>query len=189
MLAYKKVLAVSCFPVVFGGALWGTHHALGRAMSPGLVVLFSSLFVAFCVTILERVIPFESEWSRSHKDLPTDSIYAISSLVGAPNIFDALALASLAEASTWLLDRINMHLWPGDWPWYPQVLLAVIVAEFGSYFWHRFMHESPTLFRLHATHHSSLRLYWLNSTRFHPLDNVIMYGFQILPLILLNGKI
>ncbi len=28
----------------------------------------------------------------------------------------------------------------------------------------------PLLWRLHATHHSPGRLYWLNASRFHPLD-------------------
>ena len=49
------------------------------------------------------------------------------------------------------------------------------------------MHENATLFRLHATQRAAA--YWLNSTRFHPLDNVLMYGLQVTPLLLLGVSV
>jgi sterol desaturase/sphingolipid hydroxylase (fatty acid hydroxylase superfamily) len=40
----------------------------------------------------------------------------------------------------------------------------------------------PWLWRLHATHHSAERLYWLNATRAHPLEHVFRSSIGLLPL-------
>lgn len=71
-------------------------------------------------------------------------------------------------------------------PMAAQVALALVIGEFGHYWWHRLGHEVPLLWRLHATHHSATRLYWLNANRFHWLDINAMYVFQILPLVALG---
>jgi sterol desaturase/sphingolipid hydroxylase (fatty acid hydroxylase superfamily) len=170
------------FPVLFGGALLAAWWGLKAGFHGSAVVFCVSMSVAFLITILERLIPYESAWLRSHDDVPTDLFYAVSSLFAAPRLFDTVALAALiplASAMPW-----GFAIWPDDLPWGIQVLLAVVVGEFGSYWWHRLMHEWGPLFRLHATHHSAPRLYWLNATRFHPLDNIPMYALQVIPLTL-----
>jgi ornithine lipid hydroxylase len=179
-----RAFGVMVFPVIFGAALLATWWMGKLGVGPSLIVFSVSAAAAVGVTISERLLPFEDQWSKSHGDLPLDLIYAVSSLFAAPRLFDTFALsllvalaASLTGEGTW---------WPAFLPWGVQLVLAVVIGEFGSYWWHRLMHERDLLFRLHATHHSSPRLYWLNSTRFHPLDNVVMYGFQVTPLILLG---
>jgi sterol desaturase/sphingolipid hydroxylase (fatty acid hydroxylase superfamily) len=56
------------------------------------------------------------------------------------------------------------------------------VVEGFAYWPHRWLHEVPWLWRLHATHHSPERLYWLNATRAHPLEHVFRSCFNMLPL-------
>ena len=46
----------------------------------------------------------------------------------------------------------------------------------------------PWLWRLHATHHSPERLYWLNATRAHPLEHVFRSCFGMLPLALAGAS-
>jgi sterol desaturase/sphingolipid hydroxylase (fatty acid hydroxylase superfamily) len=49
------------------------------------------------------------------------------------------------------------------------------------------MHEIPWLWRLHATHHSAPRLYWLNGTRAHPFEIALRFGLVgVVPLALLG---
>ena len=67
-----------------------------------------------------------------------------------------------------------------------QVALALVLAEFGHYWFHRLSHQHPWVWRLHAVHHSAPRLYWLNATRFHPLDLLSLSACQSLPLVLLG---
>lgn len=170
------------FPVVFLSALVAAWWGLKAGLHSSAVVFAVSLSAAILVTLLERILPYEAEWSRSHGDVPTDLFYAVSSLLAAPRLFDTVALAALiplASALPW-----GLELWPSDLPWGIQVGLAVVGGEFGSYWWHRLLHEWAPLFRLHATHHSAPRLYWLNATRFHPLDNIPMYAVHVIPLTL-----
>jgi len=172
------------FPLVFGGALGATAVLTARGVGAATVVFAVSSVAALVITLLERWLPFEPTWSRARGDVPTDLIYAVSSLFAAPRLFDTLALSGLATLAS-QLSAVG-SVWPESLPWIAQVVLAVGIGEFGSYWWHRLMHERPLLFRLHATHHSAPRLYWLNSTRFHPLDNILMYGLQVTPLMLLG---
>ena len=181
----RRGLTYTIFPAVFGAALLATWWMLAEGVAAATVVFSVSAGAALVITLLERWMPYDDTWSKSRGDVPTDLVYAIFSLFAAPRLFDTLALAalvpvsaSLAEGGTW---------WPADLPWILQLLLAVVIGELGAYWWHRLMHERALLFRLHATHHSAPRLYWLNSTRFHPLDNVVMYAFQAAPLILMGA--
>jgi sterol desaturase/sphingolipid hydroxylase (fatty acid hydroxylase superfamily) len=84
----------------------------------------------------------------------------------------------------WLGARFGLSLWPHGWPLVAQLLLAWVVVEFFAYWPHRWLHEVPWLWRLHATHHSAERLYWLNATRAHPLEHVFRSAFGLLPLAL-----
>ena len=172
------------FPVVFGSALTAAWWGLNQGMHPSMVVFVVSTSAALIITLGERMMPFEAKWSKSHDDVPTDLVYAISSLIAAPRLFDIISLAALiplASAMPW-----GASVWPEHLPWGIQLLLAVVVGEFGSYWWHRLIHEWEPLFRLHATHHSAPRLYWLNATRFHPLDSIPMYAMHVVPLTLLG---
>lgn len=62
-------------------------------------------------------------------------------------------------------------------------MLASVVREFFDYWAHRSMHHFDWLWRLHATHHSATRVYWLNATRAHPGEIVYRFFFAwVLPL-------
>jgi hypothetical protein len=62
----------------------------------------------------------------------------------------------------------------------------VLLVDLMRYWVHRFAHTNPTLWRLHAVHHSPDKLYWLNTARFHPLEKVLQFTFDSLPFILLG---
>jgi len=181
----KRLLQYSAFPWVFGGGLaavwWGTQSGI----EPSLLVFCISIAAGLIVTVLERLLPYEPAWSKGHDDVPTDILYMTFSLVGAPRLFEPLVAVGLLKAASAL--SLGWAVWPDQLPWAVQLVLAVIIGEFGSYWWHRLMHENPLFFRLHATHHSAPRLYWLNSTRFHPLDNVVMFALQLFPLLLMGA--
>jgi sterol desaturase/sphingolipid hydroxylase (fatty acid hydroxylase superfamily) len=182
----RGVLQRLVFPLLFGSAITLAWWGINAGHDAGLVVFVITIAAGLFVTILERLMPYEAAWSESHGDVPTDLFYVFASLVAAPRLFEPLALALLVKGAAAL--SVGWALWPDQLPWGVQVVLAVVIGEFGSYWWHRLMHERPLLFRLHATHHSALRLYWLNSTRFHPFDNVVMYGFQIAPLLIVGAS-
>jgi sterol desaturase/sphingolipid hydroxylase (fatty acid hydroxylase superfamily) len=89
----------------------------------------------------------------------------------------APAAAALGAASAW----------PAHWPLLAQLPLALLAGEAVQYFTHRLGHEWEPLWRLHATHHSAPRLYFLNAARFHPLDVAIDTAAGLVPLVLLGA--
>ena len=50
---------------------------------------------------------------------------------------------------------------------------------------HRAAHENDTLWRLHAVHHSVEQLYWLNTSRFHPIEKTMQMCLDSLPFLLM----
>jgi sterol desaturase/sphingolipid hydroxylase (fatty acid hydroxylase superfamily) len=62
--------------------------------------------------------------------------------------------------------------WPAGAPGFVQVALGLVVVEFGLYWAHRLAHEWLPLWRFHAVHHSSKRLWFFNTGRFHFVDTL-----------------
>jgi ornithine lipid hydroxylase len=83
---------------------------------------------------------------------------------------------------------LGVSLWPSTWPLWGQLVMALIVAEFGYYWVHRLSHEVGWLWRFHAVHHSVSRLYWFNSGHFHPMDTLLNYSAEVVPLLLLGAS-
>jgi sterol desaturase/sphingolipid hydroxylase (fatty acid hydroxylase superfamily) len=63
---------------------------------------------------------------------------------------------------------------------------ALLVAEFGFYWGHRWMHQFAFLWRFHAIHHSAAEMDWLVNTRAHPVDLLFTRLCGYVPLYLLG---
>jgi sterol desaturase/sphingolipid hydroxylase (fatty acid hydroxylase superfamily) len=173
------------FPVVLGGALLWTAAGLRAGVSPDLAVLGPFLVPAAIILILERLFPHHRSWQRSRGDVHVDLAHAVSVGLTLQIVQLGLLLAALPLAAA-LAESRGAPFWPADWPWGLQLALALVVAELPKYWLHRFMHEHDALWRFHATHHSVPRLYWLNATRFHPVDIGLDAIVGLTPLLLLG---
>ena len=73
-------------------------------------------------------------------------------------------------------------IWSRSWPIWIQVMMGIVIAEFGLYWAHRIAHEWRPLWRFHAVHHSVTRLWIVNTGRFHFVDSLksILLGIVIL---------
>ncbi len=70
-------------------------------------------------------------------------------------------------------------------PWLLQLFLAIVVADLAE--WIRFiwaLHKVPFLWRFHSIHHSSKALDWIAGSRSHLLDDTLVRGFILVPLML-----
>lgn len=99
-----------------------------------------------------------------------------------------LALIIALTLSDWMQSSGNtvISLWPHHLPLAVQVVLMILLADFFRYWLHRWSHQNPLLWRLHAVHHSPELLYWLNVGRFHPLEKALQFVFDTLPFILIG---
>ncbi len=175
------------FPLVFSASIGLGAWALAAGWPAPSVAIITTIAVVIIVAALERVHPYEPRWSRSHGDVRTDLMHGVVSVLITPEVFKLLALGPLFIAADALSQRVGFGVWPTHWSTLAQLPLTIVVSEFPSYWVHRAMHERRALFRLHATHHSAERLYWLNAVRFHPLDTLVTFALQVSIVVLLGA--
>ena len=109
--------------------------------------------------------------------------YFLSSVL--PNRLIVLPVAALL----WGLQSVAPQgLLPGlgQLPGWERFAAAMVLAEIGFYWGHRWLHASPRLWRFHAVHHSATELDWLVNTRAHPVDLVFVRLCGLLPLYVLG---
>ena len=179
----SEVTQVLLYPVVSIGACVA-FYLLDRGGTPTAIAAYGPILVAAVgITIAERLRPFRAAWAPDRGAVTTDLAFMAVVQMAVP-AFAAIAFALCASAfagSVWDAHR----LWPHHLPGILQVALVLVVADFLRYWQHRAMHNSPTLWRLHAIHHSPDRLYWLNVGRFHPLEEVLQSLVETLPFVIL----
>jgi sterol desaturase/sphingolipid hydroxylase (fatty acid hydroxylase superfamily) len=146
---------------------------------------FAVLYTAIALT--ERRLPYRREWNRPQGDVATDVTHLVVTGIGGNALVQATVAAIAFAAAAWLSRRVGAPLWPNHWPLLAQLALDLLVAEFGHYWFHRLSHENGLVWRVHAAHHSAPRLYWLNATRFHPIDLFALISCQTAPLIALGA--
>jgi sterol desaturase/sphingolipid hydroxylase (fatty acid hydroxylase superfamily) len=96
-----------------------------------------------------------------------------------------MAVASVAQPAL----SYHSHFWPDHWPMAFQVVLGLVIAEFGLYMAHRLAHEHLSLWRFHALHHSVERLWVINTGRFHFIDTLFKIALGQIPLYLLGAPL
>jgi sterol desaturase/sphingolipid hydroxylase (fatty acid hydroxylase superfamily) len=65
-------------------------------------------------------------------------------------------------------------------------VVGYLLLSFLNYWYHRWSHEVPFLWRFHAVHHSSAQLDWVAAARLHPLE-FFFGGFLLAPPLILLG--
>ena len=80
----------------------------------------------------------------------------------------------------------SVHAAVAALPIWARALAALIVGEIGFYWGHRLSHEIPLLWRFHAVHHSAEQIYFMVSTRAHPIDNVFTRLCGLVPVYVLG---
>jgi sterol desaturase/sphingolipid hydroxylase (fatty acid hydroxylase superfamily) len=183
----RAVFSAAVLPATLSGALMSALISIERGSSPAPLVPIAFVGCALWVALLERWIPFRRDWNVARGDVTADAIYLpiTSFVVVAMRASSAYVAALAAEGVS---RSALLPIWPDDWSLGAQIPLAWLVVEFFAYWPHRLLHEVPMLWRLHATHHSAERLYWLNATRAHPLEHVLRGFVSSLPLALVGAS-
>lgn len=181
----RTVSACLVYPIMTLGSVIFCLFALGwhwPAWAVGAVVV---IVCSILVEILERILPYTSEWSKSHGDWKTDIWHNVLS----NRTFDIgtfIAISIFTPLGKWFSVRLGIPLWPHHWPLPVQALIALALVELPWYWLHRLEHNWIPLWRVHSVHHSSKRLYWWNVGRNHPIDNLVSAVASIALLALLG---
>ncbi|BCW88874.1 hypothetical protein sos41_20180 [Alphaproteobacteria bacterium SO-S41] len=170
----RFVLSYLWWPLLMAGAIG--INAVGMQTAMPLLWLNVSYFsLAGAIFLLERAMPHERSWLADDGQLWADightliSKSAVQILIVAPTLIGFSGIAS-AEGASW---------WPHGWPLAVQVVLGLVIAEFGFYWGHRLSHEVQFLWRFHAVHHSVTRLWFVNTGRFHFVDTLVSVTFGL----------
>jgi len=182
----QTVLALSLLPVSVAGGIYAAWKAMESGIDPEMTVFPISIASLVLVAVMERILPYRREWNKSQGDLRTDSLYFLTQVVVGGLMAPLLGVLTIMIGG-WLSAQFGGTLWPVHWPVLAQVILASVIREFFDYWAHRAMHHYDWLWRLHATHHSAKRVYWLNAIRAHPGEIAFRFSLVwVLPLAVLG---
>lgn len=182
-------LSYSLWPLFYCVGLIGTYAAF-QTQSPLLwfnVVYFS---VVALIAIFERIMPYEQTWLKRDGETFNDIAHTLLTK-GAVQIAAAIGASfpMLVAIVAQPVLSTSAHIWPSAWPLAIQVVLGLIIAEFGLYIAHRLAHEKLALWRFHALHHSVERLWVVNTGRFHVIDSLFKIALSQIPLYLLGAPL
>lgn len=185
----RTALACSLWPILYGGGLVGAGFAFASS-HPLLWFNAVYLSIAVAIGVFERLMPHEERWLEP--DHETFDNLAHTLLTKGLAMLGATATASIAMATATVAEpafRNPWSPWPQDWPLALQVILGLVIAEFGLYVAHRLAHQHLTFWRFHALHHSVGRLWVVNTGRFHLVDSLWKIALSQTPLYLLGAPL
>lgn len=162
------------FCMVLGYGLYFSFASFG--LNIVLSVCISVTIIAGLITLHEMKLPYRLEWKPVSVDIWNDLAFTSTVQILLPvllslTIATAIRNSGLAPAA----------FWPHDLPVAVQVVAMLLLSDFFGYWLHRAFHKSAFMWRFHAVHHSPHRLYWLNVSRFHPLEKAVKYLVDTLP--------
>ena len=152
------------------------YEAMKMTFGPDSIVrdfYYQARKLCFAVAL---VLPFELIWARNasqkilREGVATDlSHFFLTKIIGSylGFIFATSFVFVLMEQSL-PLDGIRGAI--RSQPVWLQAIQVLLLRDLIGYWTHRWMHEHPLLWRLHACHHSSEQLDMLATVRVHPLQ-------------------
>ena len=177
------------WPGVFCAGLTGAYFAFQSSVP---LLWFNVVYFAVVaiIALFERLMPYEKTWLARDGEAFNDIAHTLLNKGGVQIAAAIGAIFPIAVATVAQPVLVSpVHLWPDHWPMVFQVILGLIIAEFGLYFAHRLAHEHLGLWRFHALHHSVQRLWVVNTGRFHFMDSLIKIGLSQIPLYLLGAPL
>ncbi|MDR7372977.1 sterol desaturase family protein [Flavobacterium aquidurense] len=129
------------------------------------LVLILMLVLMYCIeNILPYLTPPSNRKTHYRRNL-TITFFAII-LNGILGTIVVLVVDLTAHYQLGLLNQIQL-------PLVLQILVGILLLDFGSYLTHNLQHKVPFLWRFHKIHHSDYHLNISSSLRFHPVDVIV----------------
>ena len=173
----KRIFQSAIYPVFMLSAAILIIAGITSGLNQYLATIPVIALYGFFALILERSLPYEKKWLKG-SDWNLDFTYYIVNY-----LIKIIAQISLI----WLATLISFPQWfPTSVPFWVQVLLALLIIDFFLFFVHWQSHKYMWLWRLHAIHHSSERLYFVNGEKRHALHQILEGGPGIVVCLLIG---
>ena len=162
---------------------WGVEGPYPiQYVSNGLYIV-----MIFLIFGLELWIPFTRTWGDVRSASREDVIYfLLAAPIDGLQIF--LLVGLLAKTSEYHRYVEVLDIWPNHAPILLQLLLATLIVDFFKYWYHRWTHEVPFLWRIHSIHHSLDRLEMLRASYFYPIDIFLTVGTGTLAMLMIGAR-
>ena len=177
MIIIRFLLRFGLYPLILlgGNALGISMAANGAPLWQRLLVLLGAVGL---MLVAERVLPYEQRWNRNHGDRGRDIAHAIVNT--AFNNVGILLLPLFAGLG------VFAGIWPVAWPFWLQVVFAILVLDAGVTLAHYASHRVDVLWRFHAVHLSLERMYGFNGLMKHPVHQTIETVAGMTPLLIVG---
>lgn len=147
-------------------------------------IIFESLGALFLLGALfwmiESLWPDQPQQPRWRSDSLIDLIYWLFDGVVMRLLLSGLFLAVISITAYWIpRPTFSLVCKQPVWLQIPEILL---LGDLIGYWVHRIMHRYPTLWSVHAIHHSSEHMDWLAVARVHPLESILKRVIETAPL-------
>ncbi|CAN7604365.1 sterol desaturase family protein [Rhizobium sp. LjRoot258] len=187
--ALYMATSLALWPALFAVGLVGAGLAF-HTEAPLLWFNLVYLTVVAAIAGFERLIPYEQDWLKHDGETFNDVAHTLLTK-GGVQIAAAIGASAPMAVATVVQPALTSPtaIWPHQWPLVLQVVLGLIIAEFGLYVAHRAAHEILSLWRFHALHHSVERLWVVNTGRFHVVDSLFKIALSQIPLYLLGAPL
>jgi sterol desaturase/sphingolipid hydroxylase (fatty acid hydroxylase superfamily) len=188
VLRKKKVLALTgMLLAVAATALGGSSVQINQSLHDGPALgldwfLLDMLLMALIYVPLERLWPQYAEQGTFRDGWTLDIVYFMSTHLPL-QVLSFLVLLPATQATRYLgVPVVQATL--AQVPWVLQFFLAIVVADLAEYAIHFALHKVPFLWRFHSVHHSSKALDWIAGSRSHFVDDTLVRGVILVPLML-----
>lgn len=164
--AYRSILLFSLL------VLWWGYEGPYAIDQVGIALQVTMLIT---IAALEFYIPYKKHWGNIRSVTRADVIYF---LAAAPidQIQIILLINVLAQTAEYHHYVQVFDVWPNALPILVQLVLVTLIVDFFKYWYHRWTHEVPFLWRFHSIHHSLDRLEMLRASYFYPFDILLTVG-------------
>lgn len=187
--SHRRFAAVGVLFTLGGFALGGYNIETGSVEKVSFALGLDWLILAFVVSamlfvFLEKVFPKYREQAILRPEWGLDVFYfafnhlLITALLLSGNYFVASVFGWAANDS--------FQAYVQALPTLVQVIVLIICADFVLYWSHRFFHEVPALWKIHAVHHSVEYMDWMAGSRNHVVQMFVDRCLAMVPLYLLG---
>lgn len=153
---------------------WDSGFFMGHGRHAAAAVALAILWTA------ETVAPMFGGRTRRVSHIATNlSLALINALVASVFAFAILGVTEWARVRSFgLLNAVELPAWI-NW------IAAIVLLDCWQYWWHRFNHRVPFLWRFHAVHHSDAEMDASSGVRFHTGEMVFSFlaRLAVLPLL------
>ena len=156
-----------------------------RSMYAGLDYFVLTLVISALVFIpMERFYAKYKEQKLLRSGWVTDIKYFMFSHLGIQLLSFFTIIPAQILFNQWL--NPAWHQLVSGQPLVLQFIEILIIVDFFSYWIHRSMHKVPSLWRIHAVHHSSHHMDWLAASRVHVFELITNRFVGYIPLLFMG---